>query len=615
MSNFSQFMPEERGYNDIKPVAQPVVDNTAAEFRSNMAQGIDAFADTVGKVGGIIKQRNADKALATQQGLEDEYVRGLKSASTMAEQEVGDAKVGAYITGLENRLTKQGMPAESMLDLRKKMEGLSIGRPLVRKSAQEQAMEHETEQAVEAGFIDSTTPPEEQESALAAYRTAFQQEQADKRKKAEIDLKMADVNLSRAERENLSAERSAAAASSLSNITYNARPVVKNKINGVLSKLKAGTIDRKEAEAELQALKGDLTANLARTSSDADPVQYKTMTAPLLELYERTISNLGAETYLNDFQNDMDMVTAKSQRNMLVRDPELQAVVSLSSLFNHNAAVTAKTTEIVAKHLNKNSNKNTPPADLTGGGSDEKVYLEAVGDSLKLLGQVDRAGNPTIEAGEAQANVESILAGASRYIKPGDDPANYLDVLNWVAQPHVGKYIKESMSQLSPEAVEGLSSVLIKSSAEDIYPAVHRAIGETVSPATDSSEFNTTRPTRTYGVTEDELELVSRGNQVVFRALTPNARADAERLNRGPAKALNAYINAMANVSSDSFEQVFNRDLPIIWPSKYREQGQDQQEAVADETDYNSWPNGEFTDSRTGEPFTINNGVRTKGWE
>jgi hypothetical protein len=202
-------------------------------------------------------------------------------------------------------------------------------------------------------------------------------------------------------------------------------------------------------------------------------------------------------------------------------------------------------------------------------------------------------GVPAINQEELNRNISNTLSGANKYISDEDKPTQNKMILKWLANPSVGEYVKESFSEMPPKALVGLTNTLTTSAVNHIYPKVQDIV---------SSDLKG----------DEGVEMYNLGGQVVFRATSsdPWVKSTANKLNNEVAGALTTYFRAIANVSSDSFDQVFDRERATAWPSKYGEETT-QEEVQTQSVDYSQYE-GRTGRDQEGNIVTVRNGVLVK---
>jgi hypothetical protein len=221
-------------------------------------------------------------------------------------------------------------------------------------------------------------------------------------------------------------------------------------------------------------------------------------------------------------------------------------------------------------------------------------YLGNLSEAIKAEGQLKADGSPLIDQKELSTNIINTLSGANRYIDEEDSPKQNERILKWLANPAVGKYVGEKYSELPTKAVMGLHDTLTNSAVNHLYPQVQDIAASDLRDNTG-------------------VEMYNLNNQVVFRATSsdPWHKSVANKMNNQIAGALTTYFKAISNVSSDDFSQVFERERPVAWPSKYAEeqtQEQSTQEMSAQDVDWSQYEDGTY-EGPDGTQYTVTGGV------
>jgi len=388
----------------------------------------------------------------------------------------------------------------------------------------------------------------------------------------------------------------------IANLAATHRTPTKNKVKQVVGAYTSGQIDRKAAEAQLQAAKGEIGALVSQMSRNVPPAQVEALAKPLLGLYDVALNNLDSTNLLTEVENGNKLMIAQAQQNQLTADPELAELSSLSTLTGHNnAALAAKISKKSLQFLNQNSKPvvdGGKPVDVTEDSEDMATYLGSLTEGIDNLTRMGANGQPEADLQELTTNIDNTLKGANRYIDAEDKPTQNKKLLEWLAQPRVGSFVKDNLASLTPTARLNLADTLINNATNYVYPKVQDLV---------DSELK--REGQRFGVSEEDIEMDSSGGQVVFRAKTPDpwTRSVADKMNREVGGALTTYFNAMGNVSGDGFAPTFERERANLWPSKYGEPST-QEESQPEVVDYSQYEGEEMVDE-AGDIWLITNGT------
>jgi hypothetical protein len=584
VSDFSQLKPAERQLQDITSPVSPVEDRSDAIALSGVVGGFSQLAQTgvSAFISHEVKQRE-QQAIQQQTALENQYINMLQTGADMLDQggsssaEINRAKT--FITQQEKQLQTLGLDAVRMLEIKKKFEGTSVGAIYGEESAQDIAREEELNAAAKANFITGSMTDQQVDAGLMAYRVSVLDARAREAELNQLALQKARLELGSAEDKAADREIAQKSYQAVANLASNYREPTKNAIMEVVNDLNAGRISRADAEGLLQNQRGDLNALIAQAGSQGNLAQVEALAKPLVDLYNVAIANIDSNKLAMEVENQNRIALATSKNNLL-RDPETTQFVALSSLFGHTPSIALLATEKVSQIAKNNSNPGNKPYDVADGSQESKDYLSLIKENINATGKIGINGDPVVNQEKLLGQIDMTLKGANRNILPEDAPSQSAEVIKWLADPQVGEYIKSNLNSLSSDAIVGLNSTLLQSAENHIYPAVSSVL-ESVSLKPEERE---------------QIDMIKVGNKVMFKAMgdSPFAKSTAQNLNNQVGNALNSYFKALANLTDDSFDTIYQRELKTILPEKYGEPTED----------------GTYTDSITGEQFTIKDGKR-----
>jgi len=558
----SRFGAEERQLSDVESVQAPVQDNSKAMEISAFAQGVSSATQAGASIArmGQVTQQSAQEAAVL--GQEKDFERELLKAKSLADKH-GSQSI-AFNTFLTNTFANSSLDFNSKTKMMKGFQATVLGKTFTELSPEEKAFKKVREDAVISGFVLETDTPEEIEEGLDEYRQFVTQARLDTEASAAISRKRAQVGLTTDERNLADKEMADKNYTAIANLAANHRTPTKNKVRQIVAAYTSGHIDRKAAEAQLQAAKGEVGAIVSQLSRNVPPAQVESLAKPLLGLYDVALANLDSTTLLREVENGNKLMIATTQRNQLTADPELVELASISSLSgNNNPAIAAKMSQKSLQFLKQNSDtKGDKVVDVTEVSEDMGTYLGSLTDGIDNLTRLDFGGQPLADLQELTTNVDNTLKGANHYINAEDKPSQNQKILEWLAQPRVGTFVKDNLNSLTPTARLSLTDTLINNATNYVYPKVQELV---------DSELKSEG--QRFGVSEDDIEMDSSGGQVVFRAKTSDnwTRSVAAKMNREVGGALTTYFNAMGNVSGDGFSTTFERERANLWPSKYGE--------------------------------------------
>ena len=567
MANISPFGIEERGASDTTAVQAPVQDNSAAMVSNAIAGGFSslggvasAFGQGAAKIKAADEKASEDLADARNTELGNRYIQGLELASGSIDQEGGSRdKAKVFISKMESQFAVEGLSNEEMLDLKIKHGKTFAGKKLDLGTVQDQAELKREDKGIEGGWIKPHMTGEQVNQALVEMDTFDTNTQANAQAMKELQLRKATGEAVESEIKQL-------AFKSIGTTVAGFRPQVKTSIEDVLTRMGKGEYEASDAIKLLQANLGDLNANIANIGRGGDLAQIKFMSDPLRELYTRTISDLKAapESALSKLTNANALIKAKAENNLLA-NPDLANAAATSTLFGHSPVVAALVSNEVATHILKNSKTEGPPANLTGDKEEQKGttnYLEGLTEGIGVQDQVSFDGSPMVDPNELFTNVEQTLNGANRYLRPEDPVSESKALVEWMANPQVGEYLKTNMGKLDSAARTKLGNTLLTAGEQQVFPEVRDELkfvmrGSFIDPKLGASSL-----------VPADINLTVVGNQVVFKAATAGGRIPSMQLNQKASKALTTYLRAISNVSGTDLATVLEENMASIWPAK-----------------------------------------------
>lgn len=603
----SKFEVAEMQLSDIESVQAPVQDNSKAAALSAFAGGVSGTTQAAGSVMGAVRDvqagHQAEAAVKQQKDFEKELLRAKGLADVHGAQSV------MFNTFLTNSFANSSLDFSTKTKMMKDFQATVLGKSFTKLSPEEKAFKKVREDAVAANYVSEGDTPDEVEAGLAEYQQSVTQARLDTEELATLKMERAKIDLTTDERNLADKKIGEKNYQAIANLASNHRTPTKKKVGDIVAAYTSGSIDRKGAEAQLQAAKGEIGAIISQLSRNVPPAQVESLAKPLLNLYDVALNNLDSTNLLTEVENGNKLMIAQAQQNQLVADPELAELSALSTLTGHNnaklaATVTRKSLQFLGQN-SKKTNESGKVVDVTEVSEDMSTYLGSLTDGVSNLTKVDGNGKPLADIEELTTNIDNVLKGSNRYINAEDRPSQNQKILEWLAEPRVGMFVKDNLANLTPTARLNLVDTLVSNATNYVYPKLQDLV---------SSEMQAEG--QRFGVSEDDVEMMDIGGQVVFRAKTsdPWTRSVADKMNREVGGALSTYFNAMGNVSGEGFSTTFEREKVSLWPSKYGEEPA-QEGAEPEAIDYSQYEDGPYRDPETGGVMFIRNGTRLKGGE
>lgn len=569
MAELSAFGIQGRGHNDITPVQAPVVDQSGGIMESAIAGVLNTAGDAFSTTMKIKAKGDKNEALEEATALSNESLDGLRDDAKALAQGADPRKVAVLREKRRDSLTSRGYSVDSQVGDMKKVKGLPEFDPLFEQSVQKQAEVARTKKYTASGVVLPTMSDEEAEEAMRGADSFAAVVQANSAQMAGLRSELLKEGLTKEQREVTKSQIAQKSFESVGAAVSEYRPQVKNTIQDLLVRMGQGEFSPEDTISLLQDKLGDLNANLANLGRGGDLAQIKSMTSPLVELYTRAINDVSKvpASALAKLTEANRLIEEKAKFNLLSK-PELAEAAGISTIFGHSPVAAAYMSNIVATHLKKNSTTGDRPADLTGDKTEQKEignYLKGLTEGIGVQGEVNFDGSPMVSPEELFTNVEQTLNGASRYIRPEDPASETKALVEWMANPEVGTYLKTNMGKFDSGARLKLGDTLLSAGEQQIFPEVQTLLRNAF---TDKPAKQRGRSGGSRAVTMPEIDLVVQGDQVVFKANTANGRLFAQGLNKNASKALTMYLRAVSNVSGTDLSTVLEENMAGIWPAK-----------------------------------------------
>lgn len=568
--NFAQFGVRERQLSDVTSVQSPVQDTSSATAMTAISQGISGLGSAALTAFKIDKeQQERELGLQQEQALAEQkqaFEKKLLKAKDIVDQE-GSTSI-AFRTFLTKSFDESSLDLETKAKMMRDFQSTVLGKSFTELSPEEEVFRQHKKEAGANFYYTEDSSEEEIEQGVMDYITAQRKAEANRAEIENINLQRAKIGLTQDERSELEAQLSSKQFNAVASLVANGRTTQKNKIGTIIRNLQKNQLTASDAQEQLRASKGEIEALVATMSRNVkDRASLDALTKPLLDLYDVAIERSDSANVLKEIEAENKLIEAKARFNLLHNDPELAEMSAFSSLFGHNPALASEATLKYGEIVVKNSKEGERPADVTESTKDNKLYLDTLSSAIDSIGMRGPTGRELVDQESLLTNINNTLLGSNRYIDAEDPPTQNKQLLQWLAQPRVGEYIKDNLGQLTPQARVKLADTLYKNAENYVYPRAQELVGNLFTEVKQAKRAIS----RSVGVTEEEVEMTAQGLSVVFRGSTPEGQRVADTLNREVAGALTTYFNATANLSEDTFSTVFERERQSVWPSKYAE--------------------------------------------
>lgn len=449
-----------------------------------------------------------------------------------------------------------------------------------------------------AGWIKPTASPDEQQAGIAAF-SAFKRHEADiNAEQNALALASSKVGYER-QRIGLATDRIQQVTAGYSQQSakinlieakqqQNARVAVGGmadsynfKFNQDLQEIEAkkdrGEITPQEAIKLADQQFATISQLVSSVGRDAGGDYVNNITAPMRMRYENSVKFLNGEIDKQILGNENDRTVALQMKNAL-GDPKVAQVVATSRLLgNANLALIPGVNQAVMSIIDKNTNPETKPADVLPDTPDEKAdvgnYLGVLKSSMSNYGGGNVGGNKEETQAQLNANVSNVLRGIDVHSVAVNNPAEYNQVVDFLASPEFGKFTS-SGGGVYQDAAQSASQVLQSQYIDQVLPLLKKEYETTALGSVSSiTSARGLSPSRSVpGVpTSSVIKPFFSGGGVVFRAEGPTAndpqvRNKVKDLNAKVGSVMNKLLRMDAHLSGNTdYKAAYERYAPSIF--------------------------------------------------
>lgn len=485
-----------------------------------------------------------------------------------------------------------------------------------------------------AGWIKPTASPDEQQAGIAAY-SQFKRHEADINaqqnalqlasskvgfERAKIGLatdriqqvtagysqQTARINLVEAKQQQQSRQAVGGLADSY-NYKFN------QDLQEIEAKKDRGEITPQEAIKLADQQFATISQLVSSVGKDAGGDYVNNITRPMQMRYENSVKFLNGEIDKQILGNENERTLALQTKNLL-GDPKVAKVVATSRLFgNANLAIIPGVNEAVMGILDRNTDPATKPADILPDTPDEKqdvkTYLDLAKSSISAYNGGNYGVDKNKEATEEQlnSNVTNVLKGIDVHSVAVDNPAEYNQVVDFLASPEFGKFTS-SGGGVYQDAAQNASVVLQTQYVDQLLPLLKTEWETTYIPKRSSNVYqaapgaNGSAQPSSATATSAVIKPFFSGGGVVFRAEGPEANSvqtknKVKDLNTKVGSVLNKLLRMDAHLSGNTdYKAAYERYAPSIFgeeqPVKKTEAPAQSSNGLPHSIDYGNRPDG-----------------------
>lgn len=583
MADFTTSYIDSAPSSPVTPQAA-VVDKSGLIGLDFLSRAIDAGASTT--VNYLENQRKIEAQQALDSAVADFATTQLKLADAvdqgaMSSQEARMRMRKNYTEAIANNPALAGELAKAQKDI---VKNTGFGKIVEEGTDQEQIQLAAEKEATLAGWIKPHQDRAGREQSVQAYLQFKRSQDMLSAEQARVSLETAQINKGTALYNRQSSriglmqkERAERSRVALGNVA----DAYGFKFAQDLDEIKA-RVDRGELTREQAVLLADQQFSVvqqatASIGADAGGDYISSLTSPMKSRYENMRKFLTGEMSAQVLDNQ-NQITLGLQKANLLGDPEVAKVVATSNLLpNASTSLLPALDKAVVSIMNRQTNPETKPSDLTPdddeGKRSVKAYLDILKDNMKgaTSGTLVNKG---IAEPEIDVNVSSVLKSVDAYSMTVQNPAEYNQIVDFLASPEFGKYTT-TRGGIPADAAHNAKQVLQQQYEQQVLPLLRdryenvkiSGTGVNAGPRGGGPQFE--------GATSVIKPLFT-GAGVSF-VVNPefskntSAKLEAQSLNREVAPVLNRLIRMSAHlggtqdyksVYEQNYAEIFGEELP-----------------------------------------------------
>lgn len=383
---------------------------------------------------------------------------------------------------------------------------------------------------------------------------------------AQVGLQSAKIGLMQKER----SERSRAALGSIAD-TYNYK--FSQDLDEIRIRHERGEITGQEATLLADQQYATIAQVTSRIGGDADAEYLGNITAPMKMRYENTKKFLNGDIDKQVLENQNFIATAK-QKQIILGNPDTAKTIAVSQLLpNAQVTLMPALNDAVVKIMESNNNPETKPADILpdneAGKKDTKNYFSLLQHNMSAF-SAGTMVNKDGAVAELDINLSNVLRGIDAYSLTASNPAEYNQVVDFLASPEFGKYTTLKGGIPADQATSA-KQVLQSNYENQVLPLLKKAWEDSkTGPVAQVNIGRNQIPTGgTLGTTE-VIKPTFTGSGISFQVATgvndSRTRNKAKDLNTQVAPILNRLIRMSAHLEgTQDYKRVYNDNYSAIF--------------------------------------------------
>lgn len=438
---------------------------------------------------------------------------------------------------------------------------------------EEQAQQKNTDEATAAGWITPNMNKTQSEMATQQYMNLKLTEEKMAREKRALEFESAQVGLDKGKLELLNARRKETSQANVSNYAQQYSSKFNNQMATVQGMFERGEIDRAQAVAMVTQEYNQVDSVLTMSGKDAGGEYLTNLASPFTNMRDLTLGFINGSIKRDAYKAQTDNAMALAQYNMM-KDPMLVRYAAASAVFKDASLISlAGMSSKVSDYFKNGNDPTTKPYDATPDTPEAKKDFGTYLNTTREVANKYNSGNsvdPERTKVELGNQVHTLLKSVDAYSNSVENPAEYNQAVEFLADPAIGKFIAtngvpadvaSNARYVLGEQYETVVRDVIKKEFESATVGIKQSI---------SNQF-------TGGLAETENTLTSlvepvwNGSGVVFRPkagvkLGAESLTKVKRLNDKGGKLLNRLIRMDAHLSgTTNYKQSFDNNYASLF--------------------------------------------------
>lgn len=561
-----------------------VVDKSGLIGLDFLANAIDAGGRTAANY--FENQRKIEAQEALDSAVSSFATQQLKLADavdqgSMSSQEARMRMRKNYTEAIANNPALAGDLAKAQKDI---VKNTGFGKIVEEGTDQEQIQLAAEKEATLAGWIKPHQDRAGREQSVQAYLQFKRSQDMLAAEQSRVSLETAKINQGTAlyNRQSsriglLQKERAERSRVALGNVADSYGFKFAQDLDEIKARVDRGELSREDAVlladqqfAVVQQVAGSIGA-------DAGGDYIGSLTAPMQFRYENMRKFLTGEMSAQVLDNQNQIALGLQKANIL-GDPEVARVVATSNLLpNASTSILPALDKAVVSIMNKQSNPQGKNADLTPDDDEGKRQVKSYLDLLKDNMRASNAGslvNKGVAEPEIDVNLSNVLKSVDAYSMTVENPAEYNQIVDFLASPEFGKY-STNRGGIPADAAHNAKQVLQQQYEQQVLPLIRERYEDVKISGTGVNAGPRGGGPQFEGATSVIKPLFT-GAGVSF-VVNPefskntSAKLEAQSLNREVAPVLNRLIRMSAHlggtqdyksVYEQNYAEIFGEELP-----------------------------------------------------